>query len=341
MSKIIHDNLWGDIAVDPLAIAVIDTPEFQRLHHINQTGCAFKVFPTAKTSRFEHSLGTYHIASVLLDHLLKVQPDLGDVKVHLIRLAALCHDIGHGPFSHCYDHAFPDGEHHEKRSVVLTQRLLGRVTPLTEDDITYVCMLIDPPEGGPWHTTLVKNKTHGIDVDKLDYIPRDNNAFGLTLNVDVNRIISNTRVINDELCFCDRIKDDIFNFFYVRYRLHREVYCHPKILAFDLLLRDILRSHTCAIQDWTDMQVLILCPNQDLVRMFMSREAGYRLHHEGDVCVTIRPAFSSVSGHPLAGVTVYSRKSMVPRRLSLTDYSMLATGPYVEEITHHFVSPDT
>ena len=72
--KVIHCNIWGDIELSDLAIKIIDTQEFQRLHHIKQTSCAYKVFPTAKTSRFEHSIGVYYLTGALLENLLSKQP---------------------------------------------------------------------------------------------------------------------------------------------------------------------------------------------------------------------------------------------------------------------------
>lgn len=193
--------------------------------------------------------------------------------------------------------------------------------------------------------TLVKNKTHGIDVDKLDYIPRDNLAFGLALNVDVSRIIRNTMVIEDELCFCERIKDELFNLFFVRYRLHREVYSHPKVLALDLSVQDIIRA-TCRefSTSWTDMTVLSQCPDQELAKAFTEGQGQWR-HvcdngNESMVMVKVRPSFCSegVEQHPLSRVRVYSRRapSSSLRYLALSEYNVFACGPFTEELSYTF-----
>src|SRR2546429_3173901 len=111
--KIIRDPLWNNIAADPLAIRLIDTPAFQRLRYVRQLGLAFLVYPGATHTRFEHALGTYHLARralALLDErgaLRGIPREACD----LVRVAALLHDIGHYPFSHALEEI--GAMHHE------------------------------------------------------------------------------------------------------------------------------------------------------------------------------------------------------------------------------------
>lgn len=344
--KIIHDNIWGDIYLSELAMKIIDTPEFQRLHFIHQTGCAFKVFPTAKTTRFEHSVGTYHVTCMLLNHLFHRQPTLKFDIPHdheFIAIAALFHDIGHGPFSHCYDSVL--GLSHEKRSVTICRRILKGLR-IEDEQINFVCDLINPPQGkNNWFYHVVKNKINGIDTDKLDYIPRDNKAFGLPLNINVDRIIKNSLVINDQLSFCDRIKDDIFNIFFIRYRLHREVYSHPKVLAFDLLMNEIISTTHSHIDEEkaTDMDILMKCPDPQLSECFIyGRGCWVRVSAETKKCVkvTVCPSFCSegVDQHPLLRVPFYSRKNLCVNTYcsQLKDFGILASTPWDEKITYYF-----
>src|SRR5687767_15553625 len=103
--KVIRDPLWNNIRVEPLALRLIDTAAFQRLRYVRQLGLAFLVYPGASHSRFEHALGTYHLARRALA-LLEERGDLrglGDTVCAEIRLAALLHDIGHYPFSHALE----------------------------------------------------------------------------------------------------------------------------------------------------------------------------------------------------------------------------------------------
>ena len=99
--KVIHDSLHGSIKVEGVFLDLIDAPELQRLHHIHQLGLAYLVFPGANHTRFSHSLGTYYVASRIASALLIPEEDQT-----LVTVAALLHDIGHGPFSHTLEYAF-------------------------------------------------------------------------------------------------------------------------------------------------------------------------------------------------------------------------------------------
>ena len=166
IAKIIHDNIWGEISVSEKAIQVIDSSEFQRLHFISQTSVAYKVFPTAKTSRFEHSLGVYHVTSLLLKHLFDTQPELREMipfDPELIKIAELVHDIGHGAFSHSFDRAMNDS--HERRSKQITSQVLTRLG-WDSHDIDIVCQMIDPGNS-VWYMTLIKNKSHSLKLLRI------------------------------------------------------------------------------------------------------------------------------------------------------------------------------
>src|SRR3954462_8095605 len=103
--EIIRDPLWNNIRLDPLSFELIDTPAFQRLRYVRQLGLAFLVYPGATHSRFEHALGTYHLARRTLT-LFEEHAEFSDVgrdECQLVRVAALLHDIGHYPFSHALE----------------------------------------------------------------------------------------------------------------------------------------------------------------------------------------------------------------------------------------------
>ena len=97
--------LWNNIRLDPLALALIDTPVFQRLRYVRQLGHAFLVYPGATHSRFEHAVGAYHLSGVAL-RLLDERGALEHVERDeppSVRAAALLHDVGHYPFSHALE----------------------------------------------------------------------------------------------------------------------------------------------------------------------------------------------------------------------------------------------
>lgn len=251
--KIIRDNIWGDISVSDVALKWIDTEEFQRLHYIRQTGLAYKVFPTATTTRFVHSLGVYHLLKTLLGTIVCHQPevmkDLGPEKMEWICLAGLLHDIGHGPFSHLFDDylrmngVVARWNTHEKRALDIIALMNQKYVIMTEDAIHFIQAMIDPSillNGTRWYSHLIHNPTSGVDVDKMDYLVRDNQQFGLCMSVDVMRIIQNCRVVNDTLCFRDKVQDEIWNLFLIRHRLHATIYRHPRICKFEKEIQCVL-----------------------------------------------------------------------------------------------------
>src|SRR3712207_6652007 len=98
---IIRDPLWNNVRVDGLAMRLIDTPAFQRLRYVRQLGWVYLVYPGATHSRFEHAVGTYHLARRALSLLEERGEDftaLPDDECQLVRVAALLHDVGHYPY---------------------------------------------------------------------------------------------------------------------------------------------------------------------------------------------------------------------------------------------------
>jgi hypothetical protein len=105
--KTFGDCVHGQIYVHPLLISIIDTRQFQRLRNLKQLGILDLVYPSATHNRFTHCIGTSHVAGELVLHLKSKQPSLNITLSDelCIRIAGLCHDLGHGPFSHLFEEA--------------------------------------------------------------------------------------------------------------------------------------------------------------------------------------------------------------------------------------------
>ncbi|RQD80647.1 MAG: HD domain-containing protein [Methanocalculus sp. MSAO_Arc2] len=183
-SKMIKDPVHGDIEVDKGIRSLLDTPPVQRLRMIRQLGFSFLVYPGANHSRFEHALGTMHLATHLCRRL-----SLSKDETLLLRAAALLHDIGHGPFSHAIE--------------PILQAYCGRghdsVLDLLEDEQTNPALAslgVDPAEVSEIITGRhrLAGVIHGeIDVDRMDYLNRDAHYTGVPYgSVDVHRIIRST-----------------------------------------------------------------------------------------------------------------------------------------------------
>lgn len=258
----IFDSIHGYIDLDPIASAIVNTHIFQRLRHISQTGVLSYVFPTATHTRFEHSIGTYHLAKRMISEISRKQPELQitDEMVMLVSIAGLCHDLGHLLFSHLFDeflehtHCMHENAVHEIRSLSLLRYAVETYCiPLTNDQLHVIGDLIYPKKStyetwqakyrvGKWIFQIVSNPLNSIDVDKFDYLTRDTRAVGLKLGFDYSRLLMDARVIGDEICYSSQCSEDIYQMFFLRYRLHRQIYNHKAVKAIEILIVQVLHD---------------------------------------------------------------------------------------------------
>jgi len=182
--KIIKDPVHGYVEVDALALRLLDSEVVQRLRHVTQLGFANLVYPGANHTRFEHSLGTMHLAG-LMSSQLRLDGD----ETQLVTTAALLHDIGHGPFSHVTE---PVMEEFTGRSHHQIDRLVGEgaTAAILEGaglEPAEVCAVV----AGKHRLASV---IHGsLDVDRMDYLMRDAHYTGAPYGtVDAHRLIRST-----------------------------------------------------------------------------------------------------------------------------------------------------
>ncbi|CAL1533024.1 unnamed protein product, partial [Lymnaea stagnalis] len=267
-----NDPVHGHIQMNPACQAIIDTPQFQRLRYLKQLGMVYFVFPGATNNRFEHSLGTCHLAGQFVRILRHNQPNLGitDKDILCVEIAGLCHDLGHGPFSHFFEEEFLEmrveftKKTHESVSVKMFHHLVEvnklmepggklREFGLNEQDITFIEEQIEGKhynEDGTWARKgrgkeksflyeIVSNKRNGIDVDKWDYFARDCHHLGIKNNFDYTRYMKFARVIDVEnqmqICIRDKELGNLYNMFYTRYTLHKYAYQHRVKCAIEAM----------------------------------------------------------------------------------------------------------
>lgn len=179
--KIIKDPVHGYVEVDALALRLLDSQRVQRLRHVSQLGFANLVYPGANHTRFEHSLGTMHLASMISRQLGLYQNE-----IQIVTAAALLHDIGHGPFSHVIEpvmEACTGRRHHEIADLVRA----GPVAGILEGEGISPAEVYAIISGRHRLAGII----HGsLDVDRMDYLMRDAHYTGAPYGtVDAQRLI--------------------------------------------------------------------------------------------------------------------------------------------------------
>lgn len=251
--KLIFDPIHGYMDFNPLCLQIIDTSEFQRLRNIKQLGTCYLVFPGASHNRFEHSLGVAFLARKMMLNLQYRQPELNitDRLINLVEIAGLCHDLGHGPFSHIFDHQFikqfPNiiNKEHEQRSGQILKFIIQKYQiDIKGEEIDLILQLINPTTEKKIYPkflyNIVSNIDNGIDVDKFDYIKRDAYNIGLNFNFDYDRILKQAKVINDTICYPDKVTYELYDLFKIRYQLHLRIYTHPIVRSIEFMIIDTL-----------------------------------------------------------------------------------------------------
>ncbi len=274
----VRDPIHGAIPLTSDELAVADHPWMQRLRWIRQTGFSELSFPGATHSRFLHSLGVMHLAGQAFDQTYAgwafTSPTARERVRHAVRLAALCHDLGHAPFSHCMEFCMPPlaslglswPKHQEARRAthedytiaVLERTELGDVvTRAFAGTARHIASLIDPnvrpgddffQDGGLDHRRCLSQIVSSeLDVDRMDYLVRDARFTGANYGqVDVGWLMSNlsTWVADGHvnLAVHGRAVYAFDHFLLARHHMFLMVYFHHKSVIYEELLRRYVTS---------------------------------------------------------------------------------------------------
>lgn len=233
--RVFRDPIHNYIHVDyGIFWKLINTREMQRLRRIHQLGGACQVYHGAEHSRFNHSLGVYEVVRQMCENTA-LKDQLSEYDEVCVLCAALLHDVGHGPFSHAFEHIFP--VHHE---VYTTKIILGHsevhdVLKSYDDKLPHdVASIVD--KSHPYHL-LIQMITSQLDGDRMDFLLRDSYFTGTTYGkFDMNRILRTMRVFDRQLVFKESGTQAIENYILARYHMYWQVYYHPVSRSYEQLL---------------------------------------------------------------------------------------------------------
>lgn len=245
----IRDPIHGFIYREPKEKKIVDTKVFQRLRLLKQLALASLVYPGAVHTRFDHSLGAFHIAREVSVRLLPSESDR-----ELVRLAALLHDIGHGPFSHVSEPILQEfsslkldldkQQIHEMISSKIIETDPEIVRILGEDQCHDITRLMR----GKYGYRVLKDIVSGpLDVDKQDYLLRDSYFCGVKYGVyDLHRLIDALRVHRDAdeekyLAISSDGTNSVEQFVLAKYYMSVQVYFHKiRLITDEMIKRGII-----------------------------------------------------------------------------------------------------
>lgn len=234
--KVINDPVFGFIKVPRgLLLNIVKHRLFQRLSRIKQLGMASVVYPGAQHTRFQHSLGAFHLMSEAILSLSQKGIFIFDSEAEALKAAILLHDVGHGPFSHVLEHTLIRDISHEEISIMMMEEInhemngaLNLAIKIFKDDYSkrFLHQLISSQ----------------LDMDRLDYLRRDSFFTGVTEgNIGSARIIKMLNVVDDRLVVEQKGIYSIENYLTTRRLMYWQVYLHKTTVAYEKTLVNLLR----------------------------------------------------------------------------------------------------
>jgi len=244
--EVVRDPLWNNIGIGAQALAVLETAPFQRLRYVRQLGHAFLVYPGATHSRFEHALGTYHLARRALALLTEREAlrGLPGDEPAVIRLAALLHDIGHYPFSHALEEAgLPSHEGLARER--LAEEPLAHALAATgiADVVPRITALIAGSGTSPLRGLI----SGALDLDKIEYLTRDAHMCGVPYGtVDVDRLLHSLVLVEHDgaptVGLHEKGLSALESLLFAKYQMYRNVYWHHAVRSATCMFKRAVRD---------------------------------------------------------------------------------------------------
>lgn len=300
----IRDPIHTFLRLDRDELRVLASPPVQRLRHIHQLALTFLVYPGATHKRFEHSLGVMELATRIFDSVMRPDrvcgspiADLVPVQDELrywrrvLRVAALCHDIGHLPFSHAAEaELLPEGWDHERLTIELIrsdelESIWAELRPpLRSSDIIKIAVgpTKAPTELTEWETILSEMIVgDAFGADRIDYLLRDSLHSGVAYGrFDHHRLIDTLRIlprgvdgsVEPMLGVEDGGLHSVEALLLARYFMYTQVYFHPVRRAYDFHLQEFLREWRGPNGLPTDVHEHLLLTDHEVYAAMLSAE---------------------------------------------------------------------
>ena len=247
--KIIQDPVHGYVEVDERILPLLDSLPVQRLRYIKQLGFSNLVYPGANHTRFEHSLGTMHLA-----RLMSLSLGLSNDDVLMVTASALLHDIGHGPYSHATEplmEKYLGKSHQEIDSLITKGSIADELSGLNLDSADVCSMVV----GEHYLSGII----HGdLDVDRMDYLLRDAHYTGVPYGtVDAHRLIRSTNLTDKGLVLKENGINAAESLLIARTLMRPAVYFHHVSRIAEAMVKHAALEHLKAT-DFGDLNEILL-----------------------------------------------------------------------------------
>ena len=280
-TKVINDPVFGFIKIPRgLLYDIVSHPLMQRLNRISQLGLTSVVYPGARHTRFQHSLGAFHLMSEAILSLQQKGQFIFDSEAEAVQAAILMHDIGHGPFSHVLENTLIQGISHEEISLLMMEQInqdLGNNLNLA------INIFKDEYPKKFLHQLLSSQ----LDMDRLDYLRRDSFYTGVTEgNIGSARIIKMLNVVDDSLVVESKGIYSLENYLTTRRLMYWQVYLHKTTVAYEKVLLNMLKRVKFLTKEGCDIfaspALKYFLVNDVDAQWFSTHEEALRMYEELD-----------------------------------------------------------
>jgi HD superfamily phosphohydrolase len=280
-TKVINDPVFGFIKIPRgLLYDIVSHPLMQRLNRISQLGLTSVVYPGARHTRFQHSLGAFYLMSEAILSLQQKGQFIFDSEAEAVQAAILMHDIGHGPFSHVLENTLIQGISHEEISLLMMEQInqdLGNNLNLA------INIFKDEYPKKFLHQLLSSQ----LDMDRLDYLRRDSFYTGVTEgNIGSARIIKMLNVVDDSLVVESKGIYSLENYLTTRRLMYWQVYLHKTTVAYEKVLLNMLKRVKFLTKEGRDIfaspALKYFLVNDVDAQWFSTHEEALRMYEELD-----------------------------------------------------------
>ncbi|MDX1371514.1 MAG: HD domain-containing protein [Nitrososphaeraceae archaeon] len=236
----ITDPIHKYIRITKVERELIDSHVFQRLRKIRQLAGAHLVYPGANHTRFEHSLGTMHLTGLAAQSLLDKGYIIKKDQIEILRLAALLHDIGHGPFSHLFEEVLlvkktHTTSHENIGKKIIRETIIHDILAKYGYDSSYIATISFGESPVIFYNELISG---ALSSDIMDYLPRDSFFTGVEYGkIDYYRLISSLEVLsNGHLGINKSAINSLESMLISRYQMFKAVYFHKTVRSAEVML---------------------------------------------------------------------------------------------------------